>query len=133
MDTQPKMKKPWYKRIWVWVGVIIIFAIIGSMNMPKQQPSAAVSAPTSTSLQPTTPQPAAKWDYEAVYNNIQTGMTKTQVEEMTAKKSENCTESEIAQLGKSELCSYGNAFTDKAVITITYRNDVVDSKTKSTY
>ena len=80
-----------------------------------------------------TPKQDAKWDVEAAYAKIENGMTKAQVEEATGKKSENCTESQIAGYGKSESCSYGNVFIDKASIMVIYTQDKVSSKTKSTY
>jgi hypothetical protein len=60
-------------------------------------------------------------------------MTKTQVEVATGKTSDNCTESDMGQYGKSESCGYGNAFIDKASIIVIYSNGEVSSKTKSTY
>ncbi len=74
-----------------------------------------------------------EWDMEAAYAKIENGMTKAQVEEATGKESESCTESEIDGLGKSELCTYGNVIIDKGAITVTFSQDKVSSKTKSTY
>jgi TM2 domain-containing membrane protein YozV len=90
-------------------------------------------APAATEEEKPTEETPAKWDVEAAYAKIENGMTKAQVEEATGKASDSCTESEIEGLGKSETCSYGNAFVDKATIMVVYSQDVVSSKTKSTY
>lgn len=75
----------------------------------------------------------SEWDVEAVYAKIENDMTKQQVEDATGKKSDSCTESENPTFGKTEICNYGNAFIDKATITVTYSQDKVSTKTKSTY
>ena len=69
----------------------------------------------------------------AAYDKIKNGMTKKQVEEITGKSSDDCTESDMGEFGTSETCSYGNPFTDKAQIIITFSNGEVSTKTKSTY
>lgn len=124
-------KKPWYKRVWVWVGVITLVVIIGAAasgggNTNTTTNDSAVDANASESK-------PSKWDVEAAYAKISNGMTKAQVEEATGQKSDNCTESDLGELGTSETCNYGNAFTDKAIIIVTFSNGEVSTKTKSTY
>lgn len=122
-------KKRWYKKWWVWVIIVLILIGIGGAGA-NQGTNSGTQTPTSEAPKTeTTP----AWDMEAAYAKIENGMTKTQVEEVTGKKSDNCTESQNEYLGKSEVCHYGNAFIDKGTIMITYSQDKVSSKTKSTY
>lgn len=130
MDKNNKPKKAWYKRVWVWIGIIVLLMIVASAANSGNQPTN--NTPTNTPA--ATEQPKAeKWDYEAAYAKITNGMTKTEVEAATGKPSESCTESDMEHLGKSESCTYGNAFIDKASIFVIYSNGEVSSKTKSTY
>jgi hypothetical protein len=129
--TMHKPKKPWYKRFWVWFGILVLLGIISSALAPKSTPATTNSdTPTPAA---STETPAAKWDVQAAYDKITIGMTKAQVEEATGKPSDSCTESDMGQLGKSESCSYGNAFIDKSSIFVTYSNGEMSTKTKSTY
>lgn len=42
-------KKPWYKRIWVWIGIIVLVGMVSSAASPKDTPKLASGAsPTST-------------------------------------------------------------------------------------
>lgn len=130
MDTH-KPKKAWYKRVWVWIGIIVLICIIASAASPKNTPTTpAATTPTAETPKEEAP---AKWDIEAVYAKINNGMTKAEVEAATGKTSDSCTESTNEYTGKTEFCNYGNAFIDKATITVTYSQDVVSGKTKSKY
>lgn len=135
MDKNNKPKKAWYKRVWVWVGIIVAIGVLGSLTAPKTPTSSNTQqqAPAANAEAPKVEEKPAKWDVEAAYAKISNGMTKAQVETATGKQSENCTESDTPPIGKTESCSYGNAFTDKATIMVIYSNDEVSSKTKSTY
>jgi hypothetical protein len=138
MDKNNKSKKVWYKRVWVWVAIVVVIGLAGSAAGGNSGTSPATTAPSTNTgaTTPATPKEEAKlakWDYEAAYAKITNGMTKAQVEEATGKGSESCTESEIAHIGKTETCTYGNAFIDKASIFVVYSNGEVSSKTKSTY
>lgn len=124
--TVHKEKKPWYRRFWVWVGIIIVALMIGgALSGGTKQENA--SQPASNGQSST---PAAEWDMEAAYAKVENGMTKAEVEEATGKKSESCSESQSEYIGKTELCTYGNAFIDKGTITVTYSQDKVSSKSK---
>ena len=132
--TVHKEKKAWYKKWWVWVIIIIVLIGIGGAGSTSQQKAAETptNAPTTQEPKPEE-KPAAKWDMEAAYAKVNNGMTKAQVEAAIGKKAESCTESQSEYLGKTELCTYGNAFIDKGAIIVTYSQDKVNSKTKSTY
>jgi len=125
-----------YKVMAIVVTLVII--VLGGItrgatweNSPAADQNTNNAAPVED--KPAEEEKSAKWDVEAAYAKIENGMTKAQVEEATGKKSESCTESEIEGLGKSETCTYGNAFIDKATIIVTYSQDAVSSKSKSTY
>jgi hypothetical protein len=134
MDKSNKSKKAWYKRVWVWVGIIVIIGTLGSLTTPKSPTNSnSQQTPAANAEAPKAEEKPAKWDVEAAYAKISNGMTKAQVETATGKQSENCTESDIPPIGKTESCGYGNAFIDKASIMVIYSNDQVSSKTKSTY
>lgn len=139
MDMNNKQKKPWYKRIWVWILIILAALVaIGALaggGTETPAPAAQEPAQSTPAAEEKKPEekPAEKWDLEAAYQAIQNGMTKQQVEEATGKKSEDCTESDMGEYGKNEICSYGNPFIEEGTITVTYDNGKVSTKTKSTY
>ena len=116
----------------ITVVVIVLGAVYNTSQKPAFLNDTTAPASTKTTEQSKTDEPAAKWDIQAAYDKIETGMTKAQVEEATGKKSDNCTESTNDYTGKSESCTYGNAFTDKGTIIVMYMQDAVSSKTKST-
>lgn len=117
----------------VLFGLSAIAGAINGANAPKS------SLDTNSTNSGDSSQPAEsntsnnKWDINAAYEKIQNGMTKSEVELATGKESDNCTESQNEYIGKTELCTYGNAFIDKGAITVTFSEDKVSNKTKSTY
>lgn len=124
-------KKNWFERhkvLSVIIAIIAFFSIIGTAS------NHGGTSTTSTTPTPTpaaaAPAPVQPWDYQAAYDKIQTGMTKAQVEAVTGKSSDSCTESQSNYTGKMEWCSYGNVFTDKGTVSVTYINDKVSDKTK---
>jgi hypothetical protein len=132
--TMVERKKNWFARHKV-TTVILAFVLLMIIISASKGSTGTTPAATSSSVQPTsqtTPAPV-KWDVETAYAKISNGMTKSQVEEATGKKSDNCTESTSEYVGKTESCSYGNAFIDKGSIMVIYSQDAVSSKTKSTY
>lgn len=117
----------------VTVAVLAFSGIVGANqrgSAPVQTENKDSSVKTET---PKKEEPAAAWDVQVAYDKIQTGMTKAEVETATSKPSESCTTMEDPTFGKNEYCSYGNAFIDKATISVTYSQDKVSSKSKSTY
>lgn len=126
-------KKPVYKRVWFWAVVIFVLLMISAGAGDDTQTSNTTPAPTTTEAAPAT-QPEAKWDANAVYDQLQTGMTKAEAEKIIAKEADYCTTSESEYFGKSEMCHYGNSFTDKATITVSYDNDgKLSNKHKATF
>lgn len=77
-----------------------------------------------------TPAPS-NWDPADYYDKVQNGHTKGQVEQITGKISDNCTTTEALSIGTMEYCSYGSAITDKGMLSVTYLNGKVYSKTKT--
>jgi hypothetical protein len=128
--TMHKPKKAWFKRVWVWIGIIVLIGIVVSATSPKDPATPATTAPTAETPKE---EKSATWDIEAVYTKINNGMTKAEVEAATGKTGDTCTESTNEYTGKTEFCNYGNAFIDKGTITVTYSQDVVSGKTKSKY
>lgn len=122
-----------YKLIAIIVTVVVV--LLGGISGATQRAATTndTAAPATTTEQTQTSETPAKWDVQAAYDKIETGMTKAQVEEATGKKSDNCTETTNDYTGKTESCTYGNAFTDKGTIIVMYMQDAVSSKTKSTY
>lgn len=141
MDKNINQKKAWYKRVWVWLLILVILIVIGvGASGGSKTPTIPTTTDTKTGTEATTQPSGAKeepkpekWDMVVAYDKITNGMTKAQVEEVTGKTSDTCTESDMGQYGKSETCSYGNAFIDKAQIIVTYSNGEVSTKTKTTY
>ena len=137
MEKKNKVKKPWYKRVWLWIGVVVLIAIVagasgGSKDSSEANTSESNNTPTTQSEAPQEAE-TTKWDLESSYEKLTTGMTKAQVEEATGKTSDNCTETDMGQYGKTESCSYGNPFIDKASILVIYSNGELQTKSKSTY
>lgn len=124
-------KKPFYKKVWFWILIIVLLFLGAASNSINSDDTQSDSTGTETSQEETSGN--GEWDIDAAYAKIENGMTKAQVEEATGKQSESCTESEDPTFGKTEICSYGNPFIDKGSISVTYRQDVVENKTKSTY
>lgn len=55
MEKESKLKKPWYKRVWVWIGIVVLLMIISSALAPKEEPTKVVEgADLSTSSPPQT-------------------------------------------------------------------------------
>lgn len=115
------------------VFLAIVVVGISAASSSKNTEQSTTQSGSSTSSKKKKEEKPSKWDVEAAFSKINNGMTKAQVEEATGKKSESCTENQNPTFGKTEMCTYGNVFIDKAAITVTYSQDVVSDKTKSTY
>ena len=117
----------------VLIGLSAVAGAINGANTPTSSLDTNSKKSENTSQATELNTNNDKWDINSSYAKIQNGMTKAQVEEATGKKSDNCTESQSEYIGKMELCTYGNAFIDKGAITVTFSEDKVTNKTKSTY
>ena len=118
-----KNKKPFYKRFWFWVLVVILVIIIAHAGGGSDKKTSTTGTSNTSTQQ--------KWDGTAFFDKVQTGMSKADVDKV-AGKTPSCTESQTDQIGSTEICSYGNLFTDKQAVTVTYMNDAVYSKTRQT-
>lgn len=49
MDKNNKPKKAWYKRFWVWVGIIVLVGIVANALSPKETPKFADGASSNSS------------------------------------------------------------------------------------
>lgn len=130
-----KQSKPWYKRFWVWLIIIVVLIGIGDAMGGGNTGNNSTNTGGSNSEQQTdTPAESEeeKWDVDKVYAKIKDGMTKKEVEKVTGKESESCSESSTEYVGKTELCSYGS-LGDNGSITVTFQNDKVSSKAKTKF
>lgn len=116
-----KPKKPFYKRVWFWALIIVVLIIAASANGAKDDTTN--NANTQQDSAQTQDAPEAKWDLNAAYEKVTTGMTKAEVEAATGKESTSCSTVEDPTFGKSETCTYGNMFTDGGSMSVTYDND----------
>lgn len=117
-------------------GVVLGILSVAIVIMTQQAFSQAIDKATeSSSTQSAAPssEEAPKWDMEAAYAKINNGMTKAQVAEAVGKQPDSCTENQSEYLGKTEVCTYGNVIVDKGAISVTFSQDKVSNKTKSTY
>ncbi len=120
-----------------WVGGIIVIIILGAIvavavSSQSKNPTNDVST-DKTSQPAKNEQKSAKWDYEEQYNKIQNGMTKAEVESAIDRKSDNCAETESADINlKVEACNYGMP-PDNGMISVTYENGKVSGKAKAKF
>lgn len=129
--------KPWYKKSYIWVLLVIgvlIVAGIAAGDSSKTKDSSKTQTSQASTAAPKESKPAeptkTKWDAAAIYAQIQTGMTKAQVEQITGKSSDNCSETAIQGYGTTEYCSYSGGFGDKGTISVVYNDGAVSSKSK---
>lgn len=53
MDMNKNTKKPWYKRVWVWIGIIVLVGIVANAVSPKETPKLAEGSSSGSSEQKT--------------------------------------------------------------------------------
>lgn len=114
----------WYKDPVVWVGIVSVFLALMILGLHSESKVEPKSQPAITTIAP------QKWDGAAYYDQIQTGMTRAQVEQITQKGPQSCTTSQTPGVGTMEMCSYGNPLLEEVTLNITYLNGAVYSKTK---
>jgi len=125
-------KKSWFARHKVLTVILVLIGlgVVGSAfsDTPTTTPTTHTepSAAEETATE-TTPE---KINIEAAYKKIKTGMSKSEVEKVTERESDDCVESEFEGLGTSESCNYGDF---DGMIIVTYDDGKVSSKTKSNF
>lgn len=72
---------------------------------------------------PGSKQEEKKVSAQEVYDKVQNGMNREQVDTIAGGAPDNCIDSEDDFVGKSSTCTYGS-------VTVTFINGKVDSKTK---
>lgn len=151
-QAKPETKK-WYQQDWAIIVFLVVFFPVGLYLMWKYANwskvakwivtasigvlvviSMANPQKTGTTTQPpaeqnkqaeqpkATPKPPKKSSQE-IYDQVQVGMTREEVVSIAGREPENCTNSEIAGLGASSICSYGTT-------SIIFIENKVNSKTK---
>lgn len=116
------------------LGVIVLIIIISAVSgagktSTTNNTGGSNSAPATKPAEPE----KKKLSIDEVYGKIETGMSEAQVKQIVTSDPINCTESEMQGIGTSKFCTYGNVFTEKTSIMVTYMNGKVNSKTKSQY
>lgn len=114
------------------VTVIVVIAIQSAIGKAFDDATNEVNKSSSSSTKSSSKEDKPKWDVNAVYSKIKSGMTKTEVEKITGKASDNCSETSAQYVGKMEACDYGS-LGDNGIISVTYDNGKVSTKTKATY
>jgi len=120
-----------------WVSGLIVIIIVGAIiaiavSSQSKNPTNSTSA-DKTSQPAKAEEKSAKWDYEEQYNKIQNGMTKAEVETAIDRKSDNCAETQSADINlKVEACNYGMP-PDNGMISVTYENGKASGKAKAKF
>lgn len=78
-------------------------------------------------------QASSDFDGNAMFNEVQNGMTKEQVREVAGVDPSNCIESQDETFGTIENCTYGNMFTDNVTVSVTYSQGEVSNKSRFTH
>ncbi|MCC7666757.1 DUF3862 domain-containing protein [Liquorilactobacillus satsumensis] len=113
-----KVKKPFYKRVWFWILVVIVVAIGGQMENAKNSSSkSASSEKTSSSASPSSKGPSSSVAKdtsgltEANFNKItlseSNGTSVADVQKMFGKKADSTAEQTIQNV-KSEMYTWSN-------------------------
>lgn len=108
--------------------IFIVLAVIGSASQTKEGVNNA--NPTTGNQAPAEPE-QPKFDIATFYPKVETGMTKAQVTELAGKPSDGCTESETAGFGKYEICNWNGSFTSGQFATVSFKDGLVESKSKT--
>lgn len=139
MEKNINQKKAWYKRVWVWIGIIIILGIIGAAANGGKTPT-TTTTDTQMGTEATTKPPEAKeeeskqekWDVDTAYAKLTDGMTKAEVESALGKTSDSCSETSAEYVGKIETCNYGGVG-DNGMIMVQYQNEKMSTKSKTKF
>jgi|GEM_PF-3045823 hypothetical protein len=131
-----KESKPWYKKFWVWLIIIVVLIGVGSAIGGNTDNNSSTSD-TETSNNEQKNEDAQKpkeekWDVETAYAKLVDGMTKAEAEAALGKTSDNCSETSAEYVGVIETCNYGGVG-DNGMIMVQYQNDKLTTKTKSKF
>lgn len=123
----------WFKKhkvLSVVLGLILL-GIIGSAAGGGK--NAATTLQSNNQASTATPKATAKpkLDIAAFYGKVQNGMTKDEVVALADKNPGNCTESETQGFGKYEICNWYGSFGDTGFATVTFKDNKVDTKSKT--
>lgn len=113
--------------------IIVLFLIIGAAASKNSDKIEDAASKLESSLEESNnSSDASASTLVAGYDKVTEGMTKSAAESALGTSSTSCTTSSYSGVGTYEVCSYGG-FSDKVSITITYKDGVVQSKSKTNY
>jgi hypothetical protein len=133
MTKEHQSKGNWFTRhkVLTVILVIVAIAIIGGAAGGGAKKDSAATTPASPVAAPAPPA-APKFDISAFYDQVQNGMTKAQVTALAnGKAGENCSESAIAGYGTSSSCSWSDGAFGGKLVMITFKDDAVQTKSKT--
>jgi hypothetical protein len=136
-----KAKKNWFKRhkkLTIVGGIILLFVIVGAASgggkpqgtTPAASQSSAEQKDTSQNQDASKSGSTKKIGLAEFYDQVENDMTKEQVTELAQRDAQNCTEFQDQYIGKTESCNYGG-FTDGGIVSVTFTNGKVSTKTKT--
>jgi hypothetical protein len=136
-----KAKQNWFKRhkkLTIMGGIILLFIIIGAVSgggkpqgtTPAASQSPAQQKDTSQNQDASKNGSTQKISLGEFYDQVQNDMTKEQVTKLAQRDGQNCTEVQDQYLGKIESCNYGG-FSDGGIVSVTFTNGKVSTKTKT--
>jgi hypothetical protein len=120
---------------WAVVLIVLLLLIFFATTLAYRNTSSNTATPAivEESLTESVIEESSKWDIQVAYDAIATDMNKVQVEKVTGKSSENCTETDMGAYGRTESCFYGHSVFSGSYILVIYKDGFVQTKSKSEY